>query len=111
MVHIPFLNIEVPEVRLSVLIPDMINGGVRIITKAVDTAQRATHPLPLEVEEGYVSEVLSSLPREMQRVYERGAMGKHKNEDQLSSELEEAAFDYYRRMIRSDDEIAACDQT
>ena len=100
MVHIPFLNIEVPEVRLATLLPEAVTGGLRLASKAMDTAIRVTHPLPPQVEEAYVEEVLESFPREFQKVFRRGADGKHKNEDQLSSELEDASFDYYRRMIR-----------
>ena len=100
MVHIPFLNIEVPEVRLAHLIPEAVNFTISSSTKALDTAMRVAYPMPRPVEEAYVEEVLESYPREFQKVFRRGADCKHKNEDQLSSELEDAAFDYYRRMIR-----------
>ncbi len=100
MVNIPFLNIEVPEVRLATALPDLVNGSLRLASKAMDAAMQVTHPLPPEVEKAYVDEVLESFPREVQKVFQRGADGKHKNEDQLSSELEDASFDYYRRMIR-----------
>ena len=100
MVHIPFLNIEVPEVRLAQFIPEAVDGTLRLGSRALDAAIQYTHPIPEELEEAYVDEVLESYPREIQKVYRRGAEGRHKNEDQLSSELEDAAFDYYRRMIR-----------
>jgi hypothetical protein len=100
MVHIPFLNIEVPEIRLAQLIPEFVDGTIRLGSRATDAALRYTHPIPEELEEAYVDLVLDSYPREIQKVFRRGAEGRHKNEDQLSSELEDAAFDYYRRMIR-----------
>lgn len=104
MVNIPFLNIEVPEVRLAKLIPEAVDTAIATSTKILDTAMRIAYPLPEAIEEAYVEEVLESYPREFQKVFRRGADCKHKNEDQLSSELEDAAFDYYRRMIRH----AAC---
>ena len=100
MVHIPFLNIEVPEVRLAHLIPEAVNFTISSSRNVLDTAMRVAYPIPQAVEEAYVDEVIESFPREFQRVFRRGADCKHKNEDQLSSELEDAAFDYYRRMIR-----------
>lgn len=44
---------------------------------------------------------MDSFPREFHRVFQRGVEGRHKNDDIVSSELEDAAFDYYRRQIRS----------
>jgi hypothetical protein len=44
---------------------------------------------------------LDSFPREFHKVFQRGMEGRHKNDDIMSSELEDASFDYYRRQIRS----------
>ncbi|KAG1665427.1 hypothetical protein FOA52_005769 [Chlamydomonas sp. UWO 241] len=101
MVHIPFLNIEVGEVRLAELIPDVVEGGVRLCTRAMDAGMRATHPLPPVIEEALVEEVLENYPREIKRVLLRAGEGKHKDEDGLSSEIEEASYAFYRRMIRT----------
>jgi hypothetical protein len=53
------------------------------------------------VQELYVKDVLDSFPREFHKVFQRGMEGRHKNDDIMSSELEDASFDYYRRQIRS----------
>lgn len=79
----------------------MVEGTLRVCTKALDAALRVTHPLPAEVEEALVEDVLESYPREVKKVLHRGGQGKHKNEDQLSSELDEAMYGFYRRMIRT----------
>lgn len=101
MVHIPLLGIEVPEPRIAQLVPDFVEGLLRLCTKGTDAAMDATHPLPTEVQEDFMEEYLERLPREVKKVFQRAGHGKHKNEDVLSSELEDAAFDYYRRMIRT----------
>ncbi|GAX82756.1 hypothetical protein CEUSTIGMA_g10182.t1 [Chlamydomonas eustigma] len=101
MVHIPFLNIEVPEVKLALLIPELVINAVRLCTSILDTVMYATHPVCEEDRKEYVELVLTSFPREFKKVFKRGLEGRHKNEDQLSSEMEDAAFDYYRRMIRT----------
>jgi len=101
MVHIPFLNIEVPEIKLALLVPELVINAVRLCTHIFDGIMNITHPICSEDEEEYADLVLSSYPREFNKVFRRGLEGRHKNEDQLSSEMEDAAFDYYRRMIRT----------
>lgn len=43
-----------------------------------------------------VAEALDAVPREFNRVIQRELEGKIKNDEMLSSELEDASFDYYR---------------
>jgi hypothetical protein len=107
MVHVPFLNIEVPEPRLAGLIPDFVTLVVRLCTRAVDHALHFTHPLPDEIQELFVREVVESFPREIQLVFDRACHGKHRDADQVSEELEDASIDYYRRMMR----VAAVGET
>ena len=101
MVHIPFLNIEVPEPRLANLVPDLVTLILRMCTRAVDAALHATHPLPPDIERLYTQEVIESFPREIQRVLQRACEGKHRDEDHVSEEVEDATLDYYRRMMRT----------
>ena len=76
-------------------------GGLGACTKLTEHIWDYTHPLPRRIEELYVNDVMVSYPREFQRVFQRGIEGRHKNDDIMSSEMEDAAFDYYRRQIRT----------
>mmetsp|Transcript_25816 Transcript_25816/g.65642 ORF Transcript_25816/g.65642 Transcript_25816/m.65642 type:complete len:320 (-) Transcript_25816:711-1670(-) len=100
MVHIPFFNIDVPEPRIDEIMPEVVEYFIRFCSRSVDAALEAVYPLTQEEKTAVYIDQYVKLPREFDRVIERELEGKIKNEDMLSSELEDASFDYYRRLLR-----------
>lgn len=113
MVHVPFFGIDLPEPRLGAVIPDTVSAIVNLSHKAIYTAQDALlSPEQREKEHAENQERFEAqIPREFDRVRKRYAEGKIVNSEQLSSELEDASFDWYRRQLRisvlgeTDDEL------
>ncbi|PNH05033.1 hypothetical protein TSOC_008755 [Tetrabaena socialis] len=102
MVHVPFFNIDLPEPRLGALIPDTISLGVHCVSKALNHGALLLLPPPTDAEvEAFQQEEEDEIPREFDRVRKRFDEGRIVNSDQLSSELEDASFDWYRRQLRT----------
>mmetsp|Transcript_10335 Transcript_10335/g.22216 ORF Transcript_10335/g.22216 Transcript_10335/m.22216 type:complete len:303 (+) Transcript_10335:105-1013(+) len=101
MVHIPVLNIDVPEPRIAELLPGAVNILVQLSSRAYDAARDTLYPLEGQAAEIFEAEAVRRLPREFDRLIVRQLEGKIKNDDQFSSEAHEASYDWYRRMIRT----------
>ena len=101
MVHIPVFGIDVPEPRVAQLLPDTVSCISKGCARIMDAAHDLLYPLPPENEQILMDEFVSRMPREFDRVMSRSLEGKIRNDEQLSSEVEEASFDWYRRMIRT----------
>ena len=109
MVHVPFLGIDLPEPRLVHLIPDTVNAIVICTSKALEEAHYLLNPASPDDVTAHNQAFEEAMPREYDRVRKRYAEGKIVNSEQLSSELEDASFDWYRRMLRTD-AIGATDE-
>jgi hypothetical protein len=100
MVHVPILKIDIPEPRLSYIIPGTIDAIVRLLSVVYEVANDFLHPLSPEAQAAYDEAVVRSLPAEhrllRKRIAERGVA----DLDQISDELEEATRSYYRRAMR-----------
>ncbi len=92
---------EFPEPRILEIVPDTIVTVLRLCSRILDAVTDAVYPLTPEQSEMLMQVEVSAIPREFARVIQRQEEGKIKNEEQLSSELEDASFDYYRRLLRS----------
>lgn len=101
MVHVPFLGLDLPEPRLGHLIPDAIDTVIRGTSKALEHAQELIDPPAPGEAEAAQADFEASIPREFDRVRRRQAEGRIVNDEQLSSELEDASFDWYRRLLRT----------
>ncbi|KAG2493606.1 hypothetical protein HYH03_008123 [Edaphochlamys debaryana] len=101
MVHVPFFNIDLPEPRLGALIPDTVGAVVNLTAKAVEHGKELLHPPTPEEQQAFQDKFDAEIPREFDRVRKRYDEGKIANDEQLSSELEDASFDWYRRQLRT----------
>mmetsp|Transcript_2330 Transcript_2330/g.3864 ORF Transcript_2330/g.3864 Transcript_2330/m.3864 type:complete len:304 (+) Transcript_2330:76-987(+) len=99
--HIPVFGIDVPELRLVELIPDLIHVFIKLCSRALDSALHVAVPLTHAQQLQLVTVYRDGIPREYDRVIQRTLEGKVTKDDQLSSELEDASYDYYRRMLRT----------
>lgn len=102
MVHVPFLGIDLPEPRLVHVIPDTVNALVICTSRALEEAHYLLSPASADDVKSHNEAFEKAMPREYDRVRKRYAEGKIVNSEQLSSELEDASFDWYRRMLRTD---------
>lgn len=100
MVHVPILKIEIPEPRLSTLIPGVVEALVRALTAIYDFADDLIRPLTPEQQAEYDAAVIASLPIEHRIVRKRIVERNVTDMQQISEELEEATHAYYRRSIR-----------
>ncbi|KAG2452820.1 hypothetical protein HYH02_002166 [Chlamydomonas schloesseri] len=101
MVHVPFFGIDLPEPRLAALMPDAVYALVQGTHKLGEYAHDLVFPPTPEDLRKLEQEVEATIPREFDRVRRRYAEGKIANDEQLSSELEDASFDWYRRQLRT----------
>ncbi|GIL49347.1 hypothetical protein Vafri_5724 [Volvox africanus] len=101
MVHVPFFNIDLPEPKLGALIPDTVSAVLGCTARAVEYGKELLHPLSAANLKAFQSSFEEQIPREFDRVRKRYAEGKIVNDEQLSSELEDASFDWYRRQLRT----------
>ncbi|KAL6755402.1 hypothetical protein V8C86DRAFT_2678304 [Haematococcus lacustris] len=102
MVKIPFVNIEVAEPRISNIVPGFIELVIHLCSRLLTVMSDTVFPLTDEAKALLTIEQMSQLAPEFNKVVKRDRDGRIKNDGQLSSELEEAAQDYYRRMLRED---------
>lgn len=101
MVHIPVFNVDVPEPRVAELLPGAADVSISLIRRIIENVERVVHPTTREEDEELMKTLKDGLPREYQRVLNRYDEDKIKNDDQLSSELEDASYDHYRRLLRT----------
>jgi hypothetical protein len=101
MVYVPFLNIDLPEPSLRDALPDAVTLAVHGTARLLETFFSVVAPWSTEHDKAREAAWDASLPREFDRVRKRMAEGKVYNEEQISSELEDAAFDWYRRQLRT----------
>ncbi|GLC34990.1 hypothetical protein PLESTB_001186400 [Pleodorina starrii] len=101
MVHVPFFNIDLPEPRLAALIPDTVSTVLGGTAKAIEYGKELLHPPSADDLKAFEQSFEATIPREFDRVRKRHAEGKIVNDEQLSSELEDASFDWYRRQLRT----------
>jgi hypothetical protein len=101
MVHIPVLKIDVPDPDISALLPAALGAAIGALTAAYDALTGFLHPLPPGGAALYDAEAVAVLPREIRKARKRIRERRIDDPDKQSSELEEAAFAYYRRMIRT----------
>lgn len=101
MVHIPVLKIDVPDPDISALIPATITLAINALTAIHDAVDDFLHPLSPEAQAVYDQEKISALPREVRKARKRIRERRVQDVDKQSSEIEEAAFAFYRRMIRT----------
>ncbi|KAG2444530.1 hypothetical protein HXX76_001276 [Chlamydomonas incerta] len=101
MVHVPFFGIDLPEPRLAALMPDAVYALVQGTHKLGEYAHDLVSPPTPEELRKLEQQVDATIPREFDRVRKRYADGKIANDEQLSSELEDASFDWYRRQLRT----------
>lgn len=101
MVHIPFLKIDVPDPDISALIPATISLAVNFVAAIHDAIDNFLHPLSPDARELYERKCISALPKEFRKARKRIKERRIVDPDKQSSELEEAGFAYYRRMIRT----------
>ncbi len=83
------------------IVPDVVVTVIRICSRLLDAATDAIYPLSPEAADALAVQQIASIPREFDRVIKRQLEGKIKNDEQLSSEIEDASFDYYRRLLRT----------
>jgi hypothetical protein len=100
MVYIPFLKIDIPEPRLQEVVPNTVSFVIGLLHRALDAAQQALDPDTPEQQDAYDRTMEAVLPRELKNVLAKWDAGTIKDEAKLSSEVEEACYDYYRRTIR-----------
>lgn len=98
---LPLLHAEVPEPRIYELVPDFIEVFIKLCSRSVDAAMGLVFPLSPEQQLARMQAARDRIPREFDKVIMRELEGKIKNDDMLSSELEDASFDYYRRLMRT----------
>ncbi|KAI8471293.1 MAG: hypothetical protein J3K34DRAFT_392967 [Monoraphidium minutum] len=101
MVHIPVLKIDVPDPDISALLPAAITLAVGALTALHDAVSDWLRPLSPEARALYEAGRVAALPREVRAARKRVRERRIDDADKQSSELEEAAFAYYRRMIRT----------
>eukprot|EP00798_Chlamydomonas_sp_ICE-L_P023186 gene23186-30398_t len=101
MVHVPVFGIDVPEPRLAELIPNAVTFIVTLGARGLDKIQENLYPLSEDDQETYFNHYMSNFPREFDKVHTRCLEGELDNSAHLSSEAEEASYDWYRRMIRT----------
>ncbi|EFJ46910.1 hypothetical protein VOLCADRAFT_105350 [Volvox carteri f. nagariensis] len=101
MVHVPFFNVDLPEPKLGALIPDTVSAVLGCTAKALEYGTELLHPPSAADLKAYERSFEAQIPREFNRVRKRYAEGKIINDEQLSSELEDASFDWYRRQLRT----------
>ncbi|GIL73730.1 hypothetical protein Vretimale_5386 [Volvox reticuliferus] len=101
MVHVPFFNVDLPEPKLGALIPDTVSAVLGCTAKAVEYGNELLHPPSAADLKAFQISFEEQIPREFNRVRKRYAEGKIVNDEQLSSELEDASFDWYRRQLRT----------
>jgi hypothetical protein len=100
MVYIPFLKIDIPEPRLQEVVPNTISFVIGLLHRALDAASQTIDPPTPERQQEYDQAVEDALPRELRKVLSKWDAGTIKDEAKLSSEVEDACYDYYRRTIR-----------
>ena len=103
MVYVPLLNIELPEPRLHELVPGTVEFMLRATSKLAHVVYTAIYPVPPELDDQVWEALEAAVPREFDRVMRRHAEGRIKNSDQLESEIEDASYDWYRRMLRTNE--------
>jgi hypothetical protein len=101
MVHIPVLKIDVPDPDISSLLPAAASAAIGALTSLHDAVRTFLHPLPAEAAAAYEEAEIAALPRELRKARKRIAARRIEDVDKQSSELEEAAFAFYRRMLRT----------
>ncbi|PNW88261.1 hypothetical protein CHLRE_01g021650v5 [Chlamydomonas reinhardtii] len=101
MVHVPFFGIDLPEPRLAAVMPDAVYALVQGTHKLGEYAHDLVFPPTPEDLRKLEQQVNATIPREFDRVRQRYAEGKIANDEQLSSELEDASFNWYRRQLRT----------
>jgi hypothetical protein len=101
MVHIPVLKIDVPDPDISSLLPAAASVAISALTSLHDAAGAFLHPLPPEAAAAYEEAEVAALPRELRKARKRIAARRIEDVEKQSSELEEAAFAFYRRMLRT----------
>jgi hypothetical protein len=100
MVHVPILKIDIPEPRLSDLIPSTIELVINTLTIISDRVDDFINPVPPEHAELFSELAVGAIPKEFRKARKRLIERKEKDEDKISEELEDAAFAYYRRSMR-----------
>lgn len=100
MVYIPFLKIEIPEPRLQEVVPNTITFVISLLNRVLQTANEVINPMTPEEQEAYDKAIEDTLPRELKNVLAKYDAGAIKDDAKLSSEVEEACYDYYRRTMR-----------
>ena len=101
MVHIPILKVDVPDPDIASLLPAAATATLSALTALHDAVAGVLRPLPPAAAALYEGEAVAALPREVRAARKRIRARRIDDEDKQSSELEEAAFAYYRRMIRT----------
>lgn len=102
VVRIPFFNVDVPQPTVQKIVPKMMSIVIRACTHAVDGAIAFAHPQPVEVDVLFSHHALRSMPKEMHQVLKKNMNNEEeKNSEELSSEVVDASFAFYRRMLRT----------
>lgn len=101
MVHIPILKIDVPDPDITSLIPAAVALAINALTAVHDAVNDFLHPLTPAARAAYEEGRVAALPREIRKARKRIRERRIDDVDKQSSELEEASFAYYRRMIRT----------
>lgn len=101
MVYVPFLNVELPEPKLVVIIPNAVSALLGCTGKVLEYGKDVLYP-PSEADlKAYERSFEAGIPREFDRIRKRYAEGKILDDEMFSSEMEDASFDWYRRMLRT----------
>ena len=100
MVHVPILKIDIPEPRLTDLIPSTIELIINTLTSIHDRVDDFINPVPPEHAELFSELAVGAIPREFRKARKRLIEKKEKDEAKISEELEDATFAYYRRSMR-----------
>jgi hypothetical protein len=101
MVHIPILKIDVPDPDISALLPATVALAINVLTAVHDALSDFLRPLSPDARELYEHARVAALPREIRKARKRIRDRRIEDVDKQSSELEEAGFSFYRRMIRT----------
>lgn len=99
---IPVLDLEVPDLSLRTLLPDAAAVALTGISAVNSIAEEIYNPL--EVEDRIAreeEEADQGWPRECQRVAERVDRGEVQGSSDISSEFDDALWDYHRRIMRT----------
>ena len=94
------LPADVPEVRIIQAVPAVVETVIRLCSRLLDASMDAVFPLRGQALDLVLEAQAAAIPPEYARAIAKLEEGKIKNDDQWSSEVHEASYEFYRRRLR-----------